>query len=192
MTSTPPVLAPPSSDSDPRDDVSQRRRELFSRLPDETSRRIKWQAQQLAFELPFPVADREDHQQDLMLALLKKLPQFDERRAGLRTFASQVIDSSASNQRRHYQASKRAGRTTSLESEPETPTVDELGRRQLAMDQQVCIDQLTPLQRQLCRYLGHHPEREIADAMGISRHAVRSEIRQIRRCFVRNDMAAYL
>jgi RNA polymerase sigma factor (sigma-70 family) len=195
--STPPP-SPIREETEPRFDSRQRAKELFALLPKEAHRQLRWQAQRLEFQLTSPVADRDDHQQDLVLELLKKLPRFDERRAGLRTFASQIIESSASHRKRFHRAKKRVGQTTALSSHLDggdlrrpTPPVD-AARWELASDSQACLNQLSPLQQQVCRYLGDQSEREIASRLGISRHVIRAEIRQIRRCFIRNEMRAYL
>ena len=214
MTPIPSNSEPLRTENESRLDGRERATKLFAQLPGETNQRIDWHAHGLCRRVPSATADEDDHKQDLSLDLLLKLPAFDERRAGLRTFASQIVDSSSKNLLRHYNAEKRGGVTLSIESIADRsnpkeshqstddlvgrdrrrswPMRDDLTRQNLEADCQECFTQLTPVQRELCRYLGRRTEREIAELIGTSRHVVRAHIQEIRETFIRNEMSAYL
>lgn len=72
------------------------------------SRLIAFKARQLSRCPGFSLGDRKDIEQELWLALLIRLPQYDARRASESTFVARVIEHAVVTLLRHRRAEKRS------------------------------------------------------------------------------------
>ena len=75
---------------------------------------IKHKARQLVRAPGFTISDREDIQQDLIVALLENLPKYDSSQASRETFITKIIDSAVCNLLRHRRSISREAETNAL------------------------------------------------------------------------------
>src|SRR2546426_9138681 len=84
-------------------------------------RRIRFKARQLVGCYGFTQDDREDLEQELGLDLLRRLPRFDPRRAGLNTFVARVVDHAVATIIARQKSSSRGSRAAKISLDDTVP-----------------------------------------------------------------------
>jgi len=178
---------------------------------------IKNKARKLIGHAGFAPADLEDLEQDLMLDLHRRLPQFDPERASHNTFVARVVEhrvitliDEQKAQSRDYRLNGGSLNETVSTAECDAPErlemldeedylrrtgawtgpVDE--RRDLAFDLGRILTNLTPEQRDLCTRLMTDDVTEIAADQGVSRFRIHRDIRKLRAVFEAAELKKYL
>ena len=165
----------------------------------------------------FRRSDLDDVQQDLVLAILKRLQRFDPDRASLPTFANRVAQNAAKSLLRRRHAAKR-GRSRVLQSleaelndrhgapccagnlvaETQLETRCGIRRRSAREQSDLKIDlndaktALPDVDRDLCRLLEEQSPTDVAGRAGIARSTVYRRMAKVRRHFRQRDLDDYL
>jgi len=179
---------------------------------------IRTKARQLVGQYGLTLSDREDVEQDLKLDLLRRAPNFDGSRAGLRTFATRVIDHAVARMIEYRSAPMRDCRIevlslqeTVVNSDGEDVRLEDLPHEDASLHQRGylscsmaddqfleialarALTRLTPEQRDLCRQLlASRTMSDIAKAKGISRPRLYEIRREIQRVFEEEGLREYL
>jgi len=171
--------------------------------------RARFKARQLVGKHGFTESDVDDITQDLLVAVLERLPKYDRGRGGMKTFISTIIDrhlalliDGQSAGCRDYHRTERSldelvpgeddepvtlGETIAEEDARSHRGLDVRGRHEradLAMDIAMVLDRLDEADRQLCILLQGMSLAEVAAASGIARSHLYKRIAVIRRAFV--------
>ncbi len=178
---------------------------------------IKNKARKLIGHAGFSPADLEDLEQDLMLDLHRRLPQFDPARASRNTFMVRIVEHRVSTLIDEQKAQSRDYRLNggSL-NEPVNTTEDDAPERLEMLDEEdylrrtgawtgpaeercgMAFDlgrvlaRLTLEQRDLCTRLMTDDVTEIAADQGVSRFRIHRDIRKLRAFFEAADLKKYL
>ncbi len=164
----------------------------------------------------FPESDREDLEQELRLAILTRLPQFDPGKAKLTTFVARVVENRVKDLLRHRQAEMRAvsreGRSlgdaveTNDGAEPfgnmltDADRTRRFGQSPLSDEERACLlvdlsrvlDTLAGELRQLCEELKTRTVTQIAAERKVQRLTVYQRVWRIRKLFRRASLGDYL
>jgi len=169
---------------------------------------IRHKARQLARRPEFSQTDQEDLEQEMVLDLLKRLPQYDPKRAGRHTFIARVVEHKIAALLKHRRARKRdsGSRTESLRDESpngdgriagEIHAVDEgahskrIGsasrlqsdRFEQTLDVAATVRALPDDLRALCKLLQSKTVSDISAETGIPRPTLYDAIKKIRAKF---------
>jgi len=187
-------------------------RNRFDGIDGHTVRVIQHKAKQLVGHYGFTVSDREDLEQELMLDLLKRLPQFDPKQANRKTFVDRVITHGVASLIACQKAKMRDYRRNggSLNEKVDSPEGDRVERADLLEaetyqpgrpDEEVCLLKLD-VQAIVARLpdelgvlvisLGTRSVTEIAREMGIPRNVLCKRIEKLRQSFGNAAMRKYL
>jgi len=178
---------------------------------------IKSRARKLIGHAGFTPADLEDVEQDLMLDLHRRLPQFDPARASRNTFIARIVEhrvvaliDEQKAQSRDYRLNGGSLNDPAENNEDETTERLEMldeedylrrtgawtgpaeERHNLAFDLGRVLASLTPEQCNLCRRLMMDDVTEIAADQGVSRFRIHRDIRKLRAVFEQADLKKYL
>ena len=160
---------------------------------------IQLKARQLCQHPGFGFSDQPDLEQDLTLALLRKLHLYDPRRgASEDTFAARVIDSAAKMILRASLRAKRApgrrGRSLDAGGGNVVSEVDgdrrrgdspsQLSELELQEAMASALAELTPIQAEVARRLGERPVAAVARELGVSRRQVNGVVAALRERFI--------
>ena len=175
-----------------------------------TKKLVKLRSKQLTCRTDFSFSDREDVEQDLMVYLVQRLPEFNPVRASANTFVSRIIDSGVQQMlRQRLQAKRCMGRSVSVdsleelvESQAEVPTKrselitsDDLDRRRLRQTRdagatlelneevEMAISSLPDELQTLCRLLQAQSQTAIAQSTGVSRWHIQRRVKLIQKHF---------
>jgi RNA polymerase sigma factor (sigma-70 family) len=126
-------------------------------------------------------ADREDIEQEGLIACWRALPHFDPDRASLRTFVEHVVAS--------HLASLRRARLCRPRLQPLDDDQHEVGSAwagdiELRSDVQRVLDGISDADRKLALVLAEHTPTEASRLVGVARSTVYERIRHIRGAFV--------
>ena len=162
---------------------------------------IKKKAKQLEGYHGFTESDCEDIQQDLVLHVWLRLPNWDSRRASRHTFVARVIENFVKNLIKRQKAAYRDYRKNaySLDDELKQDNGARISRRgqvsqeyfleatgrtpsnhELKIDLQRLLDHLTPEQQEICIRLKTSTISELSAAMGKPRSSVYEKIYKLR------------
>ncbi len=159
--------------------------------------------------------DREDLEQDLILAVIEKADEFDPSRGSIRTFVGTVIRGKALMELRRRKREANRGKTIPClhdetieddtvvayhETLDRTACMNRMGRSEddqflisdLGHDVAVALTFLTPRQRRISRLLTKTDKAATAHRLGISRQTLYREIEAIRQALVKRGVQAYL
>lgn len=162
---------------------------------------IRLKARKLIGKYGFRESDREDIEQDLTLALLTKLAQFDANKGKFPTFVRLVVERCVVDLIRERKAMARDyRRTESLEELSEEvgdgnltePSYDDREQHDLAIDLAEALAALPEDLRKIVEYLRDTPLTEAARRHGCSREVMRGMARQIRRHFAERRLDEYI
>ena len=178
---------------------------------------IRFKARQLVGQAGFTASDRDDLEQELVLDLLRRLPQYDSSRAKRNTFIARVVDHKISNLIEAQKAVSRdyrrstcslnerfkdedgrvAERVEKLDQEDyllrigvEPGPPDEL--RALALDVAAVVETLPPELSDLCRRLEQETVSEISRDTGVSRATLYESVTRLRKIFEDAGLKNYL
>jgi len=182
--------------------------------------RAHFKARQLLGKYGFTEADFEDLQQELLLHVLKHLPNFDSGKASIRVFVTTLIDKRIANLVEDQEADCRDWRRVERSLDDPVPDEGEDGedgmasfgdtisedqgdarlgvarhsredRADLAMDLARALQRLTPRDRQLCELLKEYTAEETARLAGVDRSHVHRRIKAIREVFTNAGLGEY-
>ena len=175
---------------------------------------IRWKARQLAGRAGFSEADREDLEQEMVLDLLQRLPQYDPKRAQRNTFMARVVEHKAASLIRFKRAAKRDARREACSLDEDVrdgegrtverrQTVDQdeylrrigssprpAGERQdLRLDVDRAMQRLPEGLRRLLELLGTGTVAEVSQATGIPRSTIYDALKKARAAFERAGLS---
>ena len=180
-------------------------------------RLVRRKARELVRHVRFIPSDREDIEQDLLLALLKRLRKFNPSIAHYNAFATTVVERCAATMIEHRAAERRAPRQSngSLHVAVDDGTgncvellatiVDGQQKRHasqlscgveessdLASDVADVIADLPPRLREICEQLKHDTPAEVARNLRVGRATIYERINRIRARFEKAGLHEYL
>jgi len=132
--------------------------------------------------------DREDIEQEIIVAVWLNLRRFDPLRASLRTFVERVSASKVASTLRRARAQKRTG------AHPERHDVDSTRIQfaiELRIDVRSALRTLSRDDQKIARLRLHFTPMEIARVLGCSRTAVYRSLVRIRQALERFDLDKY-
>ena len=165
-------------------------------------------ARQLVGKAGYTRSDRPDIEQELLLDLIERLPDYDSSRASRHTFIARVIDHKVASLLDYRRAAKRD--PARLDCSLHTPVTGEDGEpaalsdlieaesarsaraSDLAMDFESLLAELPPTLREVCRRLPHSTVREIADELGVTRRTIHRWKKELQRRCEGIDLDDYL
>jgi len=172
------------------------------------ARLVRYKARQLCRKPGFSRSDRDDLEQSLLLDLLKRLPDFDPRRAQLNTFIDRIVNRKVASILRHHKAEKRSrDREECSLNEPvldvdarvvdrhqTTPeaTKDSFRWRDMHQDIALVLQRLPEVVQLIALGLAHGSVASIAREHGMSRGTVNKHIESLRRACEDADLRDYL
>ena len=186
------------------------------------TKRAHFKARQLLGMHGFTESDFEDIQQELLMHVLKQMPNFDSDKADIRVFITTVIDKRIVNmieeqeaECRDYRRNERSldepmsdngddgedgGMTTFGDTITEEQADARLGRvrrspleqADLAADMAKVLSRLSSRDRRICALMTTHNIREICRRLKLSHFCVYQRIKTIRRVFTEASMHEYL
>ena len=128
-----------------------------------------------------PAADKDDIQQEVLLACWRSLPQFDPSRGCLRTFLEMVAAAQITS------IIRSAGRSLtceSLDAEAVSPHAESvIGTLELSIDVETVVASLRPEDRELAVTLMKHSLAEASRILGVPKSTVHDRLARIRRRF---------
>jgi RNA polymerase sigma-70 factor (ECF subfamily) len=127
------------------------------------------------------LADREDIEQEALIACWRALHKFDPRRASLRTFVERIVANQITSAIRRLRAEKRQAHRDVCAPTHVDCKVDSLNLR---MDVQRVLEGLGPDQRDVCRMLADHSATDVSRRAGISRATIYRMIGHLRLIFI--------
>jgi RNA polymerase sigma factor (sigma-70 family) len=179
--------------------------------------RANHKAKRLAGRGRFAGHDPQDIAQQLILDVLPRIERFDASRgASLRTFISRLMDNAVARLLEHHSAACRDGSkiTCSLDEQVKFPSgaraergaiiTDDRARAHaggaspdpstadLRLDLARVMQQLTALDRDICRCASHSTISDVARELGVSRTVVHARLRFIRATFQKAGLDKYL
>ena len=176
---------------------------------------ITVKARQLVGHYGYKSCDREDLEQELVLAVLEAQSAWDASRASRNTFDNRIVNRKIATMIRHRRRQCRdyrreeASLDESISDSDGTPVArvatltDESDHRladvtkikdliDLQVDTRVTVASLTPHQRRLCELLSAGSVADAARALGVSKPTVFKRIRLIREQFAKQGLEEYL
>lgn len=146
------------------------------------------------------VEDHDDHVQDCIVELLRKLPFYRADRAPLATFANRILANLVANQLRDRQALKRNpgilhrldSQGPAAEDTTRSATLSDLERTELRLDLEAVFQQLPPDLRLLAERLMRQTVSEISRQTKVPRSTVQSRVRRLRSWFEQHDLRDFL
>lgn len=164
-------------------------------------------AWQLIRRPEFTRSDREDIEQEILLDVLERLPDYDPKRASRRTFISRIIDHKVASLLEFRSAARRDPRR--VECALNTPVAGDDGQAELgsliegtnprpahvsdlAMDLDELLRTLPSKLRAVCELLPRSTVKEIAAEFGVSRRTVHRWKTEIQRRCEDMDLDQYL
>ena len=180
-------------------------------------KRIHFKARQILGKNGFTENDFDDLRQDLVADLVKRLPKFNGRRAGMKTFVCRLIDNRIASLIEHREADCRdyrrdecslddwvhdeggqwARRGTRV-TEDEAAAAAGLARRsrleddEMAVDAELVISELPADLRALCRQLQTKTVLEISRETGVPRSRLYIQLKVLEQRFRKAGMHSYL
>ncbi len=179
---------------------------------------IRFKARQLVGQAGFTVVDRDDLEQELILDLLRRLPNYDPKRAKRNTFIARVVEHKIATLIEKQTAHKRdyrrcrcslnerfeeeeegrsVERAETLDQEDyllrigvEPGAAEEL--RVLALDVVVVLETLPPELGDLCRRLKQETVAEISRDTGVPRATLYQSVTKLREIFEDAGLKDYL
>ena len=164
----------------------------------DTQEIIKRKAARLARKYVIPHSDREDAEQDLVVELLRRLPNFDPMQSDRAEFVRTIVKHAVADIVRFRLAAKRSrARPTSLDSLSSDSSVlgredEELVRAGLAMDIQDLLQTLPAELQRVAELLQSESPTETARVLGVGRGTVYRRLREIREFCAKSDLRKYL
>jgi DNA-directed RNA polymerase specialized sigma24 family protein len=181
-----PRASPPARGEGPVKDSKQPGLDSYSQ------KLIAVKARRLIGKHGFTRDDYDDLKQDLTLDLLIRLPRFDPRKAGWKTFVSRIIDRKVANLVRHQLRAKRDYRKTisvdwMLEPEPVSCCDDNI-----SLDFSIAFARLSPDLKLLVQYLFTRSITDTARDLAVSRSTLyRTGIVHLQEAFNRLGLREY-
>lgn len=172
-------------------------------------------ANRIAGTFRFTREDREDLEQDLILAVLEKVDEYDPTRGSVRTFVCTVIRGKALMELRRRKREANRGKTIPClhdetvdgnevvsyhETLDRTICMARMGREErdpllmfdLCNDAAVALELLTPRQREISSLLMKTDKTSAAARLGLSRQTLYREVEAIRKAFAAKGVEVYL
>ncbi|MEK6675074.1 MAG: sigma factor [Planctomycetota bacterium] len=182
---------------------------LDPKLFENANRIIRHKARQLSRKPEFRLLDKEDLEQDLLLAILESWKRFDSRRASAMTFVARIIENKAASMVRALRAAKRDARRCMPihgadelaandfdEDEVRTrgglPVHSALEAMLLRLDVAEVLAKLPSPLRQLCKDLMEESISNVARSWGRDRRVLYRALRTVRTRFVDAGLEKYL
>ena len=184
---------------------------------DYAARLIEFKVRSLIGEFGFSEDDREDLQQDLMVHLLERLPQYDPTRAAVRTFMDRILENKIRSIIEHRRYKKRdcciqltslsqtiSGNDGDLMSIEDSISHDDcmlLNGRIVRTASELCdlriavetaLSLLPGNLRSLCERLKTQSIAEITAETGEDRNRINYKIRRIRRLLAKTNLKEYV
>lgn len=134
----------------------------------------------------------DDLFQDLVLALLRRWPDYDADRSAPATFADRVARSAALNRLEAARAAKRGRHVPHITWDAVAERHGSQSDPVLRLDVHRQLATLDPASRQVCEALVLYPVAEAARVLGLSRGALRRRMARLRNAFERAGLRAHL
>jgi len=172
------------------------------------ARLVRIKARQLVGKAGFTESDREDIEQELILHLIERLPEYDPRRSSRHTFIARVVEHKVADLIRYRTAGMRDPRR--VERSLDEPVTGAEGEQadlasmtpgdertpgephDAAIDLAEALEGLPPHLRALCKRLPEATIQEIADEFGVTRRTVYRWIEEIRARLGETGFGVYL